>query len=161
MSETNSNVGRMVWDELLTTDPKGAVAFYPEVVGWKTQKWEHGDYTMWVGGQGPLGGVTLLPEQARKMGAPSYWQANVQVASVDETIAKVKARGGSVYHVEDVPTVGRVAVIADPQGAVLAIFQPANEMAAHDVARPGEFSWHELYSSDHEAAWRFYSELFG
>ena len=79
-----TNTGRFVWYELLTTDPKGAMAFYTEIVGWKTQAWEQGDYTMWVGSQGPLGGVTPLPDQAKQMGAPPYWQAAIQVTSVDD-----------------------------------------------------------------------------
>ncbi|HEU0035950.1 MAG TPA: VOC family protein [Kofleriaceae bacterium] len=156
-----SNTGRLVWYELLSTDPQGSRAFYPEVVGWKTQPWGTDDYTMWIGTQGPLGGVTLLPELARQMGAPSYWQPNVQVADVDETVAQVKQLGGNVYVTETVPEVGRLAVIADPQGAVVAIVAPAREMSAHDTSQAGEFSWHELYARDHAAAFRFYHQLFG
>jgi predicted enzyme related to lactoylglutathione lyase len=158
----NPSDGRFVWYELLTTDPKGAMAFYAEVVGWKTQLFDGGgDYTMWVGGQGPLGGVTLLPDAAKKMGAPPFWQANIEVANVDETVAKVKELGGSVFVVEEVATVGRFAVIADPQGAVIAVFTPTRQMASHDSARPGEFSWHELYTTDHEAAFHFYNAIAG
>src|SRR5690348_9251897 len=107
--------GDIVWYELLTSDPRAAIAFYPKVVPWKTQPWEGSDYTMWTGSQGPLGGVTLLPEQAKAMGAPPYWQAAVRVASVDASVEKVKQLGGKVYLTEDVPKVGRIAVIADPQ----------------------------------------------
>jgi len=157
-----TNTGRLVWYELLTTDPKGAIAFYTEVVGWKTQPWESGDYTMWVASQGPLGGVTQLPAEAKKMGAPSYWQANIQVANVDETVAKVKQLGGQVYHVETVPKIGRLAVIADPQGAVIAVYTPEGDaMVPHDLAKHGEFSWHELYTTDHAAAFQFYRQIAG
>jgi uncharacterized protein len=112
-----ANTGRFVWYELLASDPKAAIAFYTEVVGWKTDGWGGGggDYTMWVGSQGPLGGVTLLPESAKQMGAAPYWQANVEVADVDATVAKVKELGGQIFVTEEVPTVGRFAVIADPQ----------------------------------------------
>lgn len=156
-----TNTGRFVWYELLTTDPEQAIAFYSEVVGWKTQPFGAGDYTMWVGSQGPLGGVTVMPDAAKQMGASPYWQANVEVANVDETIAKVKQLGGQVYHVEDVPDVGRFAVIADPQGAVIAVFTAARDMQSHDIARSGEFSWHELYTTDHEAAFGFYHQIAG
>lgn len=159
---TDTNTGRFVWYELLTSDPKGAMAFYPEVVGWKTQAWDSGDYTMWVGSQGPVGGVFPLPEEAKKMGAPPHWQANVEVANVDRTVAKVKERGGRIFvPPQDVPKVGRFAVIADPQGASISVFTPQTPMGGHDVTKQGEFSWHELYTTDHEAAFRFYSELFG
>jgi len=158
----NTNTGRFVWYELLTSDPKAAIAFYTEVVGWKTEPFG-GDisYMMFVGSQGVLGGVTTLPEQAKQMGAQPYWQANVEVANVDETVAQVKALGGKVYVTENVPNVGRFAVIADPQGAVLAVFTPASEMKSHDITKQGEFSWHELYTTDHEAAFTFYSKIVG
>lgn len=158
---TDTNNGRFVWYELLTTDVKGATAFYPAVTGWKTQPWETGEYTMWVGSQGPLGGVMTLPDAAKQMGAPPYWQANIEVANVDETVAKVKQLGGQVYIAEDVPNVGRFAVIADPQGAVIAVFTPQGEMPSHDPAKHGEFSWHELYTTDHEAAFEFYRQIAG
>jgi predicted enzyme related to lactoylglutathione lyase len=159
---SNPNVGRFFWYELLTTDPKAAIAFYTEVVGWKTQPWETGDYTMWVASQGPMGGVTALPEPAKKMGAPPHWQANVEVANVDRAAALVKERGGRIY-VEpmDIPKIGRFAVIADPQGATIAIITPSGAMESHDVTKAGEVSWHELYTTDHEAAFGFYHELFG
>src|SRR5262249_38188009 len=110
---------------------------------------------------GPLGGVYQLPELAKQAGAPPYWQANVEVANVDDTVAKVKQLGGKVYVTEDVPTIGRFAIIADPPGAVLAVFTPARDMASDDVTKPGEFSWHELYTTDHEAAFAFYQAIAG
>jgi len=159
---TTTNTGRFVWYELLTTDPKGAIAFYTDVIGWKTQPWETGEYTMWVGSQGPLGGVMTLPEDAKKMGAPPHWNANVEVANVDQTVAKVKELGGRIYvPPTDVPKVGRFAIIADPQGASIAIFTPSGEMASHDVSKGGEFSWHELVTTDHAAAFTFYNQIFG
>jgi predicted enzyme related to lactoylglutathione lyase len=157
---SHANTGRFVWYELLTTDPEAAIAFYTEVVGWKTQPWEN-DYTMWVGSQGPLGGVIRLPDDALQMGAGPYWQANVEVANVDQTSEKVKQLGGRIFVTEDVPTVGRFSVIADPQGAMIAVFTPSSEMQAHDPARPGEFSWRELYTTDHEAAFEFYRQIAG
>ena len=158
---TDSHRGRFVWYELLSTDPKSSIEFYAKVVGWTTQKFERGDYTMFVSAQGPLGGVTQLPEAALKMGAGTYWQANVEVPNVEEAIQQVKAAGGQLYVAEDVPTVGRLAVIADPQGAVIAVFTPANDMQSHDTTKHGEFVWSELFTSDHAAAFEFYRSLVG
>jgi predicted enzyme related to lactoylglutathione lyase len=63
----SANNGRFVWYEHLTKDSKAAIAFYREVIGWQTQPFgEGGEYTMWAGSQGPLGGVIDLPEQAAK-----------------------------------------------------------------------------------------------
>lgn len=154
------DAGRIVWFELQSTDVKGAIAFYTEVTGWSTQAF--GDnYTMWVTPQGPVGGVSTLPEQARQMGATPYWQSNVVVADVDASIEKAKELGGKIYHVESVPEIGRFAVIGDPQGAVLAMFTPTGESSEHDLSKPGEFSWHELFTTDKEAAFSFYTTMFG
>src|SRR5690606_33900610 len=79
----------------------------------------------------------------------------------DETVAKVKQLGGKVFVIDDVPDVGRFAVIADPQGAVISVFTPGSEMAAHDITKDGEFSWHELYTTDHEKAFEFYRQIVG
>ncbi len=158
---TDSNVGRFVWYDLLTTDPDAAVPFYEHVVGWKTQPWENG-YTMFVGGQGPLGGTARLPEQAEQMGAPPHWASNVGVADVDATAAKVKQLGGRIFkEPTDYPKVGRLAVIGDPQGAPIHIFTPSQPMVLHDSSQSGEFVWSELLTTDHEAAFRFYSAIFG
>ncbi len=159
----NANNGRFVWHEHLTNDPKAAIAFYTEVVGWKTQPFGKGDeYVMWVGSQGPLGGLMKLPEDAKKMGAPPHWIGNVQVENVDATAALVKKLGGKIYkEASDIPEIGRFAVIADPQGAVIAIFTPKGPMAPHDATKEGEVCWNELLTSDRVAAFKFYSEVFG
>jgi predicted enzyme related to lactoylglutathione lyase len=159
----NANKGHFVWHEHLTKDPKAAIAFYTEVIGWKTQPFaEGGDYVMWVGSQGPLGGVMKLPDEAAKMGAPPNWMGNVQVDNVDATAALTKKLGGKVYkEPSDIPTVGRFAVIADPQGAAIAIFKPNAVMTLHDSSKEGEFCWNELMTSDTAAAFKFYSEIFG
>jgi predicted enzyme related to lactoylglutathione lyase len=158
----NTNNGHFVWHEHLTKDPKAAIAFYTEVVGWKTQTFGDGPYTMWVGSQGPLGGVMQLPEEAAKMGAPPHWMAHVQVENVDTTASLVKKLGGKVYKEPcDIPTVGRFAVIADPQGASLSVFKPASAMELHDTTKEGEFCWNELLTSDSAAGFKFYSEVCG
>ena len=159
---TDTNTGRFVWYELMTTDPKAAVAFYGEVVGWKTQLWEDGGYTMWVSSQGPIGGVMTLPEEAKKMGAPPHWMAHVEVADVDKTVARVRELGGKVYvEPENIPKIGRFSVIADPQGAILSVYKPEQSMAGHDREKHGEVCWHELMTSDQPAALTFYADIFG
>ena len=159
----SANEGLFVWYEHLTRDVQAAIAFYTAVVGWKTQPFgEGGDYVMWVGSQGPLGGVMTLPDEAAKMGAPPHWIAHVQVADVDATVRLTRELGGKVHKAPtDIPTVGRFAVIADPQGAAIAVFRPNGEMTLHDPAKDGEFCWNELLTSDSAAAFRFYSGVFG
>src|SRR4029078_2710631 len=109
MTLENRDNGPFVWYELLTKDPKAAIAFYADVVGWKTQPFgENGDYTMWVGSQGPLGGVMKLPEEATKMGTPPTRMSDVQVKDVDATAALAKKIGGKIYkEPTDIPSIGR------------------------------------------------------
>lgn len=160
----SSNVGQFVWHEHLTKDTKAAIDFYTDVVGWKTQPFAEagGEYVMWVGSQGPLGGVMRLPDEAAKTGAPPSWMGHVQVDDVDATAALAKKLGGKVYkEPTDIPTVGRFSVIADPQGAVVSAFKPMSTMSLHDNTRPGEICWNELLTSDSAAGFEFHSKLFG
>jgi uncharacterized protein len=160
MSDAKS--GRFVWYDLLTNDPNAAVAFYTHVVGWSSQPFEGSDYKMFAASQGPLGGTMMMPDQAKKMGATPHWMANVQVDSVDATADKAKELGGRILMPpSDIPTVGRFAVIADPQGASIQLFKSNMVMSLHDVQKPGEVVWHELVTTDHESAYVFYSKLLG
>jgi predicted enzyme related to lactoylglutathione lyase len=97
------------------------------------------------------------------MGAAPFWIGNVAVANTDATAERVVQLGGRVLRApEDVPQVGRFAVIADRQGAALQIFTAAGEpMKVHDTTQPGEICWNELATTDQGSAFAFYSELFG
>jgi len=127
----DNNNGQFVWHEYLAKDVKAAIAFYTDLIGWKTQPFSEagGDYTMWVGSQGPLGGVMKLPDEAVQMGTPPTWMGHVQVGDVDAAAAMVKKFGG-IIHKEptDIPTVGRFSVIGDPQGAAISMFKPDSPM---------------------------------
>jgi predicted enzyme related to lactoylglutathione lyase len=156
-----ASTGNFIWYDLWTSDPNEAVDFYSHVLGWTAQPWEQG-YTVLSSNQGPLGGTASLPEGARKMGMPPHWAANVLVSDVDKAVAQAREMGGRVVvPAADFPKVGRLAVIADAQGASIHLFAPNEPMKIHDVSKPGEFVWHELMTSDHEAAFAFYSDLFG
>jgi len=163
MTDSNDR-GRIVWYELMSTDPSAAITFYTDIVGWTTQTWDTSGhpYTMWQASQGNLGGIMELPEPAKQMGVPPHWLAYVCVPDVDASAAVVRSLGGHVHVAPtDIPNVGRFAVIADPQGAALALFASQDAMREHDRTKPGEFMWSELMANDHEAAFAFYQELFG
>jgi predicted enzyme related to lactoylglutathione lyase len=153
--------GRFAWHELMTTDVDAAKAFYSEVIGWKTRKWEGGpDYTMFVAGDKPIAGVMQLPEQAVKDGAPPHWLGHVGVPDVAATRDQADKLGGTILHTQKIPEVGEFAVIRDPQGAVISAFQPTDP--SYDPGRgPGQVSWNELNTTDWEAARDFYTGLFG
>ncbi|MGQ0642782.1 MAG: VOC family protein [Gemmatimonadaceae bacterium] len=158
--------GRFVWYDLMTTDQPKAIDFYTKVVGWTTQDFEGAPvrYPMWVTrGNEMIGGSMVLEEEQRKAGVPPHWLGYIMTPNVDDTIQQAKGLGGSVIVPPiEIPTVGRSAILADPQGATFGAFSPEADPPGHEgPANIGEGSWHELYTTDYEAALDFYSKLFG
>lgn len=156
--------GQFVWYDLMTNDVEGAKAFYSETVGWKLGAWDgSADYTMLMVEGHPIGGMMGLPEDVKGAGHPPHWIAYIAVDDVDAKGKEVVALGGKVLEgPNDIPTVGRFSVIADPQGAIIAIFKPEGDMSPHaGPDRVGDYGWHELNTTDWEGAWAFYEKLFG
>ena len=159
MAETKPG-GRFVWYDLMTTDPARAVEFYSRVIGWGTGNWEGPTpYTMWTNKGVPFGGVMPLPPNA----GPPHWLAYISAPDVDAAVRQTTNLGGkTLVGPMDVPTVGKFAVLRDPQGAAFAAFTSASDSPGHEgLPQIGEFSWHELATHDHPAAFRFYQTLFG
>ena len=166
MEAQKNTGGNFLWHELLTTDSNAAIDFYKDVVGWNTQAYdfegnEGPAYTMWVAGSTPVGGVMQIdPKTMGEM--PPMWNAYVYTPDVDATIRRAKELGGSVVvDPMEVPTVGRMAGLADPQGAVLWILQPSSSEEMPGAPREGSFTWNELATTDYEAASDYYNSLFG
>jgi len=157
--------GRFVWHELLTTDMEAAKKFYLPLTGWTNAIWEGGGkpYTMWMTGNRGLGGIMTLPPEAQAQGAPPNWLAYIATPHVDTTVARSKEMGGEVVvDIMEIPTVGKVSILKDPQGAVFAVYTPASDPPGVDgPPEVGDFSWHELLTTDPGAALDFYSTLFG
>jgi len=157
---------RFVWYELMTSDAPAAEAFYRSVIGWQTA--DAGmpgmRYTILSAGTSGIAGLMALPAEATAGGVPPNWTGYIGVADVDAMAARVREAGGAVHHPpEDIPGVGRFAVVADPDGAVFCLFkgnmdeQPPQPPAG----TPGTIGWHELYAGDLDRVWAFYSALFG
>ena len=112
--------GAFSWSELMTTNPKAATEFYGTLFGWKVETMDMGSgpYHVVKVGDTSLGGIMGMPPGAPAM--PPMWGCYVTVTNVDETAKKCTSLGGKVLNGPmDIPTVGRFAVIQDPQGAVL------------------------------------------
>jgi predicted enzyme related to lactoylglutathione lyase len=113
-------LGQVVWPELATPDPEGAVAFYTRLFGWTTKP-ETGvaeaQYTEWQHGGASMGG--LLPMKGDQwQGVPPHWAIYVTVADCDERVARAVQLGGKVcVPPTDIPNTGRFSAIIDPQGA--------------------------------------------
>ena len=163
MSDTTI-LGRFVWHELMTTDTTSAKPFYAAVAGWTTQPSpQDPSYTVFVAEGSPMAGLMALPADAKAMGAPPSWMIYIATPDVDETARRATAMGGKILKpAADIPTVGRFAVLQDPQGAVFAGFTPApGPMRPGNKPTVGDFSWHELSTTDWRAAFGFYQNLFG
>ncbi len=155
--------GRFVWHELLTTDPDAAIPFYTRLIGWRVVRFEQDpSYRIFTLKGTPISGLMKLPEDAQEGGAPPNWLSYVGVPDVDATVRQAVGLGARTF-VEgmDIATVGRIAVLADPQGAAFAVYTPARPGPTGDDAPAGDFSWHEYYAVDWKSAWEFYRALFG
>ena len=162
MSKTKT-IGRFLWQELVTNDPKTALSFYGELFGWKSQTMNMGgagDYTILKSGDKDVGGA--LSAEAAK-GLPPHWNVYFSTPDTDKTVEDVKKAGGKVMSAAwDIPNVGRCAVLLDPQGTSFSLLQPADERAESDAKpAPGEFCWVEGIVDDPAAALAFYGKVFG
>ena len=155
--------GRIVWHDLSTPDPDAAQSFYTKITPWTTRLWEDvTPYTMWANEGAPLGGVMMHSEELKSRGVSPHWQAYVCFYDVDECVRHVGSLGGQVrMGPKEVPSVGCWAVISDPQGAVIGVFEATGAPPGRDgQPHRGEYSWHELTTSAYKPASEFYRALF-
>lgn len=171
-TQPKSAQGSHIWYELITPDPEGAKRFYDAVVGWNIGPKLPGDmdYRMINRSDGGMaGGVLRLTEDMQRNGARPVWLGYVAVDDVDGTVAKIEARAGKVLMPpSDIPDVGRIAMVADPQGHPFYVMKPTppagDEKKESDVFSPTaeqRVGWNELTTPDPAAARAFYGELFG
>lgn len=155
--------GEFVWFELLTTDMKAAESFYSKVIGWQAK--DSGmpgvSYTIFSTPRAQVGGVMEFPEKDKSI-HPS-WTGYLSVDDVDASTELVKQAGGILHSApQDIPSVGRLSIVADLHGAVFALFKgdgdPQPPTTEGELGRVG---WHELFSADAEKAFEFYSKQFG
>jgi uncharacterized protein len=154
------------WVDTWQSDPGPTVAFYEGIFGWEAENVRAPDahdvyFICRLRGRDVTAIGAPIPE-----GAPPtpVWSTYVWVDSADETAERAKAAGGSLV-VEpepfDSPDGGRMAVIADPEGAVLIAWEPGDHRGAQLVNEPGAWSMSILNTRDADGAKRFYAELFG
>lgn len=175
MAEDSTAAGGFIWYELMTPDPLAARAFYGAVVGWDIDAQnampEGGiDYRMIRRGDGGhAGGVMTLTPEMTGGGAKPGWFGYVHVADVDATIDRFTAAGGGVIMgAQDMEGVGRMALLADPQGAPIYVMtptppadQPDAQSDVFDVMKPQHIRWNELTTSDAAGAVAFHTGTFG
>ncbi len=149
------------WFELITTDTKAAGEFYKAVIGWTTEmsSGPAGPYTIFKTAEDiHVGGMLEM------QGMTPGWLGYIAVDDVDAFARKVEAAGGQIHKApQDIPDVGRFAVVADPQGAMFVLFKDTSVAPPPRPApmSPGSLGWAELHAGDWEKAFEFYADLFG
>jgi len=163
MSErTSYEPGVPCWVDLGSPDLDASVEFYSALFGWQVPESENVEQTggyrrATKNGHDVAGMMPLMQE-----GQPPAWSSYVSVADADATAAAVKEAGGSVLaEVMDVMGLGKMAIFADPTGAVFGIWQPGTFPGAGLVNEPGTLAWNELNTRDVEGAKAFYGAVFG
>jgi predicted enzyme related to lactoylglutathione lyase len=151
------------WIDTTHPDPDAAVAFYGGLFGWEFEDvmppGSDAKYFIARIRGGDVAGIGSVPEGAPPM---AMWNTYVQVASADETAAKVKAAGGATLTEPfDVMDAGRMAVFTDPEGAVFCVWQPKQHKGARVINEHGALNFNGLATGDLEAAKAFYGSVFG
>ena len=162
MAEAKTAVAhKPIWTDLSTSDPAGARDFYAKVFGWKVEvnpDPQYGGYALAkIGGKDVAG---IGPKQMDE--APTAWTVYIGSADAEDTAKKAQAAGGNVI----VPTMavgdqGKMAIIQDPSGAMLGIWQSQNMTGAQVYDKPNSMGWAELNARGVEKALPFYKKLFG
>jgi hypothetical protein len=156
-------LGRPVWYELMTTDPAAAEIFYDKVVGWTSEPYEGAPNPYTAFKRSDDVAVAGLMKTPQGMNMPPFWAMYVAVPKFEDAVAHIKRLGGSeLSPVIDIPEVGRIRMMKDPQGAAFYIIQPSStEERPEGEPQIGDGSWHELITTDAAAAMKFYTEVFG
>ncbi len=149
--------GRFVWREADDGRTRAsAVTLLFKVVGWHTQPSAVGPATPSLSRQQLLrAGMMKLPDEARPLGSKPQWLPYIGAADIEAiSWRRPKRLGGTVEGqraAHDIPTIGRFAILADPQGAAISVFTPAMEGATPPATPPrGSFAWMELATSNYE-----------
>lgn len=161
-SSTQPIEGKVVWHDLLTTDPKAAKYFYSKLFGWEFRDQDLGrglNYTL-IEHEGRVIGGLVDARGIKAAANVSRWIPVLSISEMDAAIAAVRAGGGDVLQPPiNIPQRGTVAVIADPLGAILTLLEPLNGDPVDRVAKPGDWLWNEIWSSDPQATMAFYQSL--
>jgi uncharacterized protein len=159
--EGASTIGGPSWVDLSTPDVEGSARFYADLLGWTVEKHSSpmGDYHIGTVNGRQVGGMMAAPPQTAEM--PATWTILFSVADVDATVTAVQRAGGSVLDPAfDLPD-SRIAIVADPAGAVFGVVSYAAPVDPWLSSAPGAVCWIELLSRDPAAAIDFYTSVLG
>lgn len=166
MPEISSHApGAFCWIELNTSDVAAAKQFYTTLFDWQAVDSPAGPdmvYTMLTLRELEVGAMCELQAEAKANGVPAHWMPYVATADADASAAKATELGGTVLAgAFDVMDAGRMAILQDPQGATICVWQANQSKGIRLQGEPGTFCWGELWTNDIPAATAFYTRLFG
>jgi len=159
--------GTFSWADLAAHDPRGAERFYAALFGWTAEHTRFGPaeedvYVMLMKDGKAVAALYQMDPTQRSQGIPPSWLSYVTVESAAQAAEKARGLGAAVLaDAFDVSDFGRMALIADPTGAVLALWEPGAHHGAAVRDEPGSLCWHELGTRDTARAGEFYAGLFG
>lgn len=164
--------GDFIWYELITSDPDAVQGFYGAFLGWTVRKNPQAqpgtpmDYRMLLTAFGHAGGVMGINDEMRANGARPAWVGYIGVSDVDQSVRSILASGGKVFlPAFDIPMVGRIAMVSDPQGAPFYVMRGASSGTSNafsaDPSHVGHCAWNELATIDQQGALAFYQDQFG
>ncbi len=160
--------GTFSWADNTSTDTEAAKAFYQTLLGWDKDEipldpaMPGATYTMFKRDDAYTAGLAGMMPDMQAAGVPSHWTNYVTVEDIDALVDVITDNGGTiVYGPADVFDSGRMAMIQDPTGAQLGLWQAKNHIGAGIVNTVGAMCWNELLTRDAAAAKAFYSALFG
>jgi predicted enzyme related to lactoylglutathione lyase len=157
--------GSFCWADLATTDQDAAKKFYGAIFGWTANDYPMGDgavYSMMQKDGKDAAAISILQPEQAAAGMPPHWNSYIAVQNIDKTAEKATALGGSVVLPPmDVPETGRMAVLQDPSGAYVSLWQPGPFAGAAVANEYGAICWNELLTKDTGAAKSFYNGLLG
>ena len=165
-TQTKHAPGTFCWPELHTTDTAGAKKFYSALFGWTgadTPMGEHGTYTIFKNNGRDSAALTPMMPDQQKQGMPPHWSAYIAVADADASAKKAAQLGGKVLMepFDVMETLGRMAVIQDPQGAIFCVWQAKDHAGVGVLGEPNALVWTELLTTDTAKAEAFYTQLIG
>lgn len=165
MEMTAYETGVPCWADLMTTEREKAIAFYRGLFGW-TEGDDAGPdmhhYTQLLLGGKPVAAVVDMVADTAAGGMTSTWATYIAVDDLDAVAAKVAPAGGTVAMPPmDVAKAGRMAMVTDPSGALVGLYQAGEHIGAELIYEAGTMGWNELATRDPEKALIFWHEVLG
>ena len=154
-------IGAPIWIDLFSSDPAKSRGFYEELMGWTSTEPEEqfGGYFSFLKGDSLVAGGMKNDGTA---GVPDCWNVYLAVENAEATVAAATAHGGGVIvPAMAIADMGSMAVISDPGGAAIGMWQPGTHKGMGVIAEPGAPAWFELHTRNYDASVQFYKDVFG